>query len=120
MAWLLPFFEGDPYKLDQTLTLMRTLLPYLAIVCIIAQCQGVLNSLKQFFVPALSPILINLACIAAALIAGFAFAGSHGKQALFIAAGIMAGGVMQIALFVLALRHNRFPIRPSFGFRDDL
>ena len=109
--WLLPFFKYNGEKLDQTLSLMRILLPYLVVVCVIAQFQGVLNSLKHFFIPALSPILLNAAWILAAVFAGWAIGAENAERALLVAAGIMAGGGLQIALFVLGLRSQRFPLK---------
>jgi putative peptidoglycan lipid II flippase len=116
--WLLPLFGNSLEKMERTLPLARILLPYLLIVCVIAQCQGVLNSLQRFFVPALSPIILNITWIIAALLAGYAVMGDHSKKALLIAAGIMVGGIFQLILFGGALKRERFPLKPSFTFKD--
>lgn len=117
-SWLLPFFQGNKEKLDGTMSLMRILLPYLAVVCVIAQFQGVLNSLKHFFIPALSPVLLNVAWILAAVAAGWLVFEEDTARTHLIAAGIMAGGLVQIAVFVVGLRRHQFPLRPAFGFRN--
>jgi putative peptidoglycan lipid II flippase len=120
-AWLLPFFRGDRVQMEQTLRLAWILLPYLVIVCVIAQCQGVLNALKEFFLPALSPIILNAAWILAAALAGFVLfkePQSGRSRVYFIAAGIMMGAFFQILLFLLALRRHRFPLRPSLDTGD--
>ena len=113
--WILPFFDGDGAKMERTVSLIRILLPYLVIVCALAQCQGVLNSLREFFLPALSPIVLNVAWILAALASGYGAVAVGGRET-FIALGIMAGGGVQILLFAFALRRRGFPLRPSFAF----
>ncbi|MHC4946604.1 MAG: murein biosynthesis integral membrane protein MurJ [Planctomycetota bacterium] len=117
-AWLLSSFGDSREKLAETLRLGRILLPYLAVVCVIAQCQALLNSLKEFFLPALSPIILNAAWIVAAVLAGFAIADEGSNRALFIALGIMCGAMLQVVLFVVALRRKRFPIKPALNFKD--
>ena len=117
--WIVRLFGNSPEKMDQTLSLARILLPYLIIVCVIAQCQGVLNSLQRFFIPALSPIILNIAWIVAALLAGYVLMGDPSKKALIIAAGIMVGGLFQLLLFGMALKRERFPLRPSFKFKNE-
>ncbi|MBU0755553.1 MAG: murein biosynthesis integral membrane protein MurJ [Planctomycetes bacterium] len=116
--WLLSAFGGDVERLDETVRLARILLPYLAIICVIAQFQALLNSLKVFFLPALSPILLNAAWIVAALLAGFCFFENDSDRAFFIALGIMAGALIQILLFVFTLRKHRVPMMPSLQFKD--
>ncbi len=117
-AWLLPFFSGDRGKMAQTLDLMRILLPYLVIICVIAQCQGVLNVMKEFFIPALSPIILNVAWIVGALLAGYGMITGEVERTLFIAMGIMAGGVLQFLLFGFALKKRGFSLRPSFHIKN--
>jgi putative peptidoglycan lipid II flippase len=116
--WLLPFFDGDTARMDQTLRLTWILLPYLLVVCTIAQCQGVLNSLKEFFLPALSPIVLNASWILAAVLAGFVLFQEGRSRVFFIAAGIMMGGLFQLLLFAYALRRKQFSLRPSLDRKD--
>ena len=47
-------------KAALTVSYVQLLLPYLAIICVIAQFMAVLNSLGEFAVPAFSPVILNL------------------------------------------------------------
>lgn len=115
---LMSVFDGTEEELDTLLSLMRILLPYLAIACLIAQCQGILNSLKKFFIPALSPILLNVTWIVTAIAAGRLVFEVESNRAIFLACGIMLGGLLQMALFVLALAGQRFRFKPSLTMSD--
>jgi putative peptidoglycan lipid II flippase len=65
---------------------------------------GVLNTWRRFAVPAATPVLLNLAMIAAAWWLAPQFA-ARGMPAIYaLAAGVMAGGVLQLAVQVPALR----------------
>jgi putative peptidoglycan lipid II flippase len=61
-------FAGVPGKLELTIKLTRELLPFLMFVAIAAAMMGMLNSLDQFFIPALSPAMFNVASIACAIL----------------------------------------------------
>jgi hypothetical protein len=56
---LIEMYAGDfasvPGKLDLTVRLTRVMLPFLTPVAVAAAVMGMLNSLHQYFVPALSP-----------------------------------------------------------------
>ncbi len=117
-TWLSSFLGTEPGKLADVLVLMRILLPYLAIVCVLAQCQAVLNSLNYFFLPALSPAILNAVWIAAAIVAGFLAFENEQSRAVFIACGIMVGGGVQVLLFVAALKRQGFTLRPSVNLND--
>src|SRR6185436_19234838 len=56
-------YAGVPGKLELTLLLTRIMLPLLTFVAVAAALMGMLNSLHQFFVPALSPAMFNIATI---------------------------------------------------------
>lgn len=108
-SWLLPLFQGSAEKMSDTLALARILIPYMLVSCVIAQFQGILNSLKEFTVPALAPILLNVVWIAATALAAV-FADDSGARVFIISWGILFAGAMQVALFVPSLaRHGLVP-----------
>ncbi|ADJ29807.1 murein biosynthesis integral membrane protein MurJ [Nitrosococcus watsonii] len=57
--------EQDKYAL--TVHLLRITFPYLLFISLTAFAAGILNTYKQFSVPAITPIFLNLALIAAVL-----------------------------------------------------
>jgi putative peptidoglycan lipid II flippase len=73
-----------------------------------------LNTWRQFAVPAVTPVLLNLSCIAAAIV-GAPWLRRHGMEpVLSMAAGVMLGGILQAGVQIPALR--RLGLMPSIGF----
>ncbi|HLE16647.1 MAG TPA: lipid II flippase MurJ, partial [Syntrophales bacterium] len=60
-------FSSIPEKFRLTVTLTRMMFPYLLFVGLVALCMGILNSLRHFAAPALSPVLLNVSIILSAL-----------------------------------------------------
>jgi putative peptidoglycan lipid II flippase len=83
-------------KWGLTIFMTRVMFPYLFFITLAALASGILNSFGRFFVPASTPILFNVAVIAAVV----SLAGSAADPALVFAAGVVAGGVLQLALQV--------------------
>ena len=62
-----PGFLRDPAKLALTGDLIKLTFPYLLLISLTGFAGAILNSYQRFAVPALTPILLNLSLIAAAL-----------------------------------------------------
>ena len=63
-----PWFAGTPGKLELTTALTRIMLPFLSTVAVAVAMMGMLNSLRRFFIPALSPAMFNVATILCAFV----------------------------------------------------
>lgn len=119
---LVTAFAGDygsvPGKLDLTILLTRIMLPFLTCVALAAAFMGMLNSLHQFFIPALSPAMFNVATIVCAftLVPLMPLVGLPPIAA--IAIGTLAGGVAQLAMQWPLLRREGFAYRPTLDWRD--
>ncbi|MDQ6963449.1 MAG: murein biosynthesis integral membrane protein MurJ, partial [Mariprofundales bacterium] len=104
MPWLLlifaPGFHDEPDRWQQTLLLSRWMFPYLALISLAAMGWAVLNGYRRFAVAAASPALLNLALIFSALVV----APSMHNPALALAFGVLAGGVLQLAIQIPALQ----------------
>jgi putative peptidoglycan lipid II flippase len=103
-------------EFDLATTLTRWMFPYIGFMSLVALSAGVLNTWRRFAVPAATPVLLNVAVIAAAWWGAPAFKawGLHPVQAL--AAGVMAGGVLQAAIQIPALRAIGCMPRFAFSF----
>src|SRR6266508_480608 len=107
-------FRADPGKFGLTVTLNRWIFPYVFLVCLAAFCQAVLNSRHRFAVAASAPIFLNVAMIlGAAVIAPRLSEPTYG-----LAAGVLLGGVLQIAIQIPQLTKIRAVGRPHLGWRD--
>ena len=119
---LVTAFAGDysqvEGKLELTVLLTRIMLPFLTFVALAAAFMGMLNSLHQFFVPALSPAMFNIGTIVCA----FALVPVMPRFGLppitAIAIGTLVGGLAQLAIQWPALTRGGFQYHPVLDFRD--
>jgi putative peptidoglycan lipid II flippase len=120
---LVTLFASDyaavPGKLELTVQLTRVLFPFLTLVAVAAACMGMLNSLHRFFLPALSPVMFNVATIACAIVLVPVMPLVHLPRIMAIAIGALVGGVGQVALQWVPLRREGFRYRPALDTRDE-
>ncbi|MEW6334990.1 MAG: murein biosynthesis integral membrane protein MurJ [Thermodesulfobacteriota bacterium] len=102
---------SDQYELAVFLT--RIMFPYILLISLVALCMGILNSLRHFAAPALSPVILNLSMILAALTLRDLFR----EPVVALAVGVMAGGILQLAMQWPFLVKMGVRLRPSFRFR---
>ena len=113
---LAPGFHGASREL--TITLVRVLFPGVALLVLSAWCLGVLNSHRKFFLSYVSPVLWNVALIAAAIAAGRRLAGHDADIAYWLAIGAVVGSAAQFLVqlpTVIALLRG---LTPSLAVRD--
>ncbi|MBU6190801.1 MAG: murein biosynthesis integral membrane protein MurJ [Betaproteobacteria bacterium] len=99
----------EPSAEAAAILMTRWMFPYILLISLVALAAGILNTWKRFAVPAFTPVLLNVAMIAAAL----ALSSRVDPPVLALAAGVMAGGVAQLALQWPALK--RIGMLPSIG-----
>jgi putative peptidoglycan lipid II flippase len=103
--------ERDKYELITQM--LRITFPYLLFISLMALVASVLNSFGKFALPAVTPVLHNLTVIAAMLWLAPMFE----VRPKALAWGVLAAGVLQLAVLWPAL--GRLGLRPRFkaGFR---
>jgi putative peptidoglycan lipid II flippase len=103
LVWLMA--SGLPTKgLDAATVMTRIMFPYIAFMSLCALASGVLNTYKRFAVPAFTPVLLNVAMIAAAWV-GSPWFKSKGIEPMYaVAVGVMLGGVLQLGVQLWAVR----------------
>ena len=98
---------------DAAVVMTRWMFPYIACMSLVALAAGVLNTWKRFAVPAATPVLLNVAMIAAAWW-GAPWFQSLGIPAIYaLAGGVLVGGLLQLWVQILALR--RLGLLPRIG-----
>ncbi|MDY6825341.1 MAG: murein biosynthesis integral membrane protein MurJ [Thermodesulfobacteriota bacterium] len=90
-------FTDTPEKYSLTVNLTRIMFPYVIFICLVALCMGILNVLGHFAAPALAPVLLNIAMIGS-LWGATVFTDDTVLRVKCLAWGVIAGGVMQLAL----------------------
>lgn len=101
-----PGFAAVPGKLELTTSLTRLVFPYIFCIGMVAAAMGVLNSLRNFSAPAISPIVMNVVMVIVAIV----LAPSLGIYSL--AAGVVLGGMAQVVSQIPALRREGIGLRP--------
>ncbi|HNV72831.1 MAG TPA: murein biosynthesis integral membrane protein MurJ, partial [Candidatus Ozemobacteraceae bacterium] len=103
-----------PEKYDTTVTMTRIMFPFLLEVSWAAVVMGMLNSFGSFFVPAIAPVFLNLAMIAAGFVL-CPLAVWYGWPAIVgMAIGAMLGGFLQFLVQIPALWKMGF--RPGWSW----
>jgi putative peptidoglycan lipid II flippase len=105
LVWALASgLRKTPEAYDAAVVMTRWMFPYIGFMSLVALCGGVLNTWKKFAVPAASPVLLNLTLIASIVFGAPWFARLGIEPIYSQCIGVMAGGVLQLAIQVPALR----------------
>ena len=95
--------KQDPRGFEAAVFMTRWMFPYIGFMSLVALSSGVLNTWRRFAVPAATPVLLNVAMIAAAWF-GAPWLKTQGIEPTYaLAAGVMIGGALQLAVQVPAL-----------------
>ncbi|HTG00550.1 MAG TPA: murein biosynthesis integral membrane protein MurJ [Nitrospirota bacterium] len=101
--------EHDKYVLGVSLT--RLMFPYLFFIGIAALAMGMLNSLRSFLSPALSPVMLNVAQITAIVLSV-----RYLDEPIFgVAVGVVIGGLLQFLIQVPGLKKQNMMPRPQMN-----
>src|SRR5215471_12242537 len=107
-------FRSNAWKFALTVSLNRWIFPYVFLVSLAALFQGILNAHHRFAISAAAPVFMNLGFIAATL----ALAPHLREPAYALAAGVLFGGLLQLAVQWPQISRLRAVGRPSLGWRD--
>ena len=106
-----PGFEDDGGQGELAAQMLRITFPYLLFISLASLGGGVLNSYRRFAVPALSPVLLNVAMITAAL----ALAPRMQQPVMALAWGVFAAGILQLAFHLPSLARLKLLPRPRWA-----
>ena len=104
-------FDQETFNL--AVTLNRYMFPYILFISLTALSMGVLNSLRHFFAPAISPVISNI-CIIAAI---FLLHRSLDVPIYSAAIGVILGGILQLLLQLPFLKKRGFLFRFNNNFK---
>lgn len=99
IAGFAPGFTEDAQKWELATLLLRVTFPYLLFISVTALFGSLLNTYGRFAIPALTPALLNVALIAAALY----LAPSLDQPVVALAIGVFIGGVLQFVVQLVAV-----------------
>ncbi|MBI5687783.1 MAG: murein biosynthesis integral membrane protein MurJ [Verrucomicrobia bacterium] len=99
--------------------LTATMFPYMVFICLAGLAMGVLNSMRHFFVPAFSPVLMNLVLIGSVFVLCPLFGTTLDAQVMGLAVGVLFGGVVQLAYQLPQLWREGWRPCWSLNWRDE-
>ncbi|TFW06139.1 murein biosynthesis integral membrane protein MurJ [Oxalobacteraceae bacterium OM1] len=108
--------DADAFRASVLMT--QIMFPYIGFMAFVALAGGVLNTWRKFQIPAFTPVLLNLAFIAASL-----FVAPHMQEPVYaLAFAVVAGGILQVAIQIPALVRigmlPRLSFNPKFALAD--
>ena len=98
-----PGFVDDAQRYDLAVAMLRFTLPYLLFISLVAYAGSILNSHGRFAVPAITPVLLNVSLIVAALF----FSQRTEPPIVALAVGVLVAGVLQLLFqlpFLISLK----------------
>lgn len=108
------FYFGDPEKYELTVDLIRITFPYLALITMAGFVGAILNSYDRFAVPALTPVLLNIVLIVAAVWVSPLME----TPAVALAWGVLIAGVCQLGFQLPFLAGLHLMPRPKVEWTD--
>ncbi len=93
--------------------MLRITFPYLMLISLTALCGGILNTFDRFMVPALTPVLLNVALILAAVL----LSGRMEVPVKALAWGVLVAGIAQLIIQAPALMRLGLLPRPRWGWQ---
>lgn len=110
-----PGFSWQGSSYDLAVQLLRITFPYLFFIASTAFAAGILNTHGQFAIPAITPVLLNVCLISAAIW----FAPKMDEPVIALAWGVFVAGAAQLAFQFPALWELGLLPRLHWGFADE-
>ena len=116
LVWIMASgLKQDPRGYEAAVLMARWMFPYIGFMSLVALGAGVLNTWKRFAVPAFTPVLLNLAMIAATWLGAPWFRQLGIEPIYALVMGVIGGGVLQLGLQFYAL--HRMGLLPRIRWR---
>ena len=107
-------FIDEPAKFELTADMLRLTFPYILLISMTALAGGILNSWKQFTVPAFTPVLLNLSLIGCAI-----WLSPHLDIPVHaLAWGVLLAGLAQMLFQLPFLYRLELLPKPVWGWRQ--
>jgi putative peptidoglycan lipid II flippase len=96
--------------------LLRIMIPYMPIICLVALLSAILNSLKHFMMPALASVVLNISWIAAFIVAPL-ISSNQQTQVIIISWAIIVGGLLELLMQIPVLMKYKIGYKPKLDFK---
>lgn len=115
-----PGFHAVPGKWELAVSLVRIMFPFLLLLALASQAQGLLYATHQFAVPAVSPALFNAGSVLGGLTLGYWLGPVLGISPVRgMAFGVVIGGAAQLVFQLPSLWRAGFGFRPRWNLNHE-
>ena len=99
LVWVMASgLKQEPRGFEAAVFMTRWMFPYIGFMSLVALAAGVLNTWKRFALPAVTPVLLNLAMIGS-MWWGSPWLAKMGVEPVYaLAAGVILGGMLQLGV----------------------
>jgi putative peptidoglycan lipid II flippase len=109
-----PGFGQETARTILATEMLRLTFPYLMLISLTAMAGAVLNTYGYFGVPAITPVLLNISMIVAAIFLSPRFE----QPIVALAWGVLIAGIAQLIFQIPFLFHRRLLVKPSLMMKD--
>ena len=110
-----PGFLHDPVRFHIAVHLCQEMFPYLLLIVLTALAGAILNTYGIFAAPAFTPVLLNIALIAVALLWA-----PHAAQPIYVLGwGVIIGGMAQLLIQIPFLKAIKLMPKFKLGFHHE-
>ena len=107
-----PGFGSGDDRLEVASAMLKITFPYLFFISLTALSAGILNTHNRFFLPAITPVILNLSLILSA----FYLTGFFENSIIALAYGVFFAGVLQYLIQLPALSRLNVLVFPRINF----
>ncbi len=109
-----PGFGHDATRSVLATEMLRLTFPYLMLISLTAMAGAILNTYGYFGVPAVTPVLLNISLILAAIYLSPLFE----QPIVALAWGVLIAGIVQLLFQIPFLYHRKLLVKPSLMMKD--
>jgi len=109
-----PGYHDTPDQFDLAVQMLRITFPYLICASLLAYAGSILNTFGRFAIPSLTPVILNICMIIAALW----FSPMFEEPIVALAWGVLIAGLFQLLLQIPFLRQIHLLPRPRWAWKD--
>lgn len=102
----------DPAQIELSAKLLQWFIFYILFISVSAVIMGVLNTHKNFLIPAVTPVLFSICVISCLML----FYKTLGEYSMVL--GVLLGGAAQLVFQLPWLKNEKYKIRLNFDFKN--
>lgn len=110
-----PGFSYEDGRFQLASDMLKITFPYLFFISLTAFCAGIFNTYDKFFLPAITPVILNISLISSALFLTLFF----DQPIKALAYGVLIAGVLQYLIQLPLLGKMELLVWPKIGFEFD-